>query len=46
MHVTADETGLFTYICIQCGIEKLDTDFEPTGMSEVCLDCGGLDESI
>jgi len=39
MHITHDKEGEFTYICIECGKEKLDTEFEPTGASEICLEC-------
>lgn len=29
----------FNYQCIKCGVIKDDELFEPTGSSEICLEC-------
>lgn len=29
----------WAYQCQECGEIKPDSEFEPTGVSEVCLDC-------
>lgn len=37
-HITGED---FTYQCQECGEIKPDSEFEPTGISEICLDCEG-----
>lgn len=45
-HITEDSDGPFTYQCQNCGETKLDTEFEPTGSSEVCLVCEELKNGL
>lgn len=45
-HITEDKDGSFNYQCINCGELKDDTEFESSGMSEVCLSCSAIEFSF